>query len=136
MRRVMLWLRNKRGDMAEAAVTLPIVLLATMALVNMTIAGFASVNAANAANYGARVASVYQENQHGVAIGAANQMLSNAPIGEYEVSASGGGKPGSLLAVTVEWEVPNFFKGLMAFFGGSGEDFSGESVAYFRQEGW
>lgn len=136
MRRLMRWLRNRRGDMAEAAVTLPVVLLATMAMLNLTIAGFASVNAANAANYGARVASVYQADQHGVAMGAANQMISNAPIGDYKVSASGGGTPGSMLAVTVEWEVPNFFKGLMSFFGGNGEDFSGEAVAYFRQEGW
>ena len=128
--------RDRRGEMAEAAVTLPIVMLAALALVNMTIAGFASVNAANAANYGARIGSVQRENPAGVAVSAANQMISNAPIGEYKISSSGGGPPGSLLAVTVQWKVPNFFQGLLAFFGGSLGDFSGTSVAYFRQEGW
>jgi hypothetical protein len=128
--------RDQRGEMAEAAVTLPIVMLAVLALVNLTIAGFASVNAANAANYGARVGSVNQESPAGVAVAAANQMISNAPIGDYEVTASGGGAPGSLLAVTVHWEVPNFFQGLMSLFGREMGDFSGSAVAYFRQEGW
>jgi hypothetical protein len=129
-------LHDTRGEMAEAAVTLPIVMLAALALVNLTIAGFASVNAANAANYGARIGSVNQENPSDVAVGAANQMLANTPIGDYIVSASGGGPPGALLAVTVRWEVPNYFKGLMSFFGASLDEFSGTTVAYFRQEGW
>jgi hypothetical protein len=129
-------LHDPRGEMAEAAVTLPIVMLAALAIVNLTIAGFASVNAANAANYGARIGSVNQENPSGAAVAAANQMLANTPIGDYIASASGGGPPGSLLAVTVSWEVPNYFKGLMSFFGASLDDFSGTTVAYFRQEGW
>ena len=129
-------LHDCRGEMAEAAVTLPIVMLAALALVNLTIAGFASVNAANAANYGARIGSVNQENPSGAAVAAANQMLANTPIGNYIASASGGGPPGSLLAVMVSWEVPNYFKGLMSFFGASLDDFSGTTVAYFRQEGW
>jgi hypothetical protein len=129
-------LHDPRGEMAEAAVTLPVVMLAALALVNLTIAGFASVNAANAANYGARVGSVSQENPSGVAVVAANQTLASTPIGDYIVSASGGGPPGALLAVIVRWEVPNYFKGLMSFFGASLDDFSGTTVAYFRQEGW
>ncbi len=63
-------------------------------------------------------------------------MISNAPIGDYAVSASGGGQPGALLAVSVEWSVPNYFQGLLGFFGASVDDFSGSAVAYFRQEGW
>ena len=130
------WLRDRRGDMAEAAVTLPVVLLSTLAMVNLAIAGFASVNAANAANYGARIGSVNQENPSRVAVAAAYQMIANAPVGDYEVSSSGGGKPGVLLAVRVDWCVPNFFRGLLNFFGADVGDFSGTSVAYFRQEGW
>lgn len=129
-------IRDQRGEIAEAAVTLPVVMLATLALVNLTIAGFASVNAANAANYGARIGSVNQENPAGVAVAAARQMLANAPVGEYGVSASGGGPPGALLAVSVEWTVPNYFNGLLALFGADIGEFSGTTVAYFRQEGW
>jgi hypothetical protein len=130
------WLCDRRGDMAEAAITLPVVLLATFAMINLALAGFASVNAANAANYGARIGSVSQENPTGVSVAAANQMIANAPIGDYSVSSSGGGDPGVLLAVRVDWRVPNFFRGLLNFFGADIGDFSGTSVAYFRQEGW
>jgi hypothetical protein len=122
--------------MAEAAVTLPVVMLATLALVNLAIAGFASVNAANAANYGARIGSVNQMNPAGAAVVASHQMLATAPVGQYGVSAFGGGPPGSLLAVTVDWRVPNYFNGLLSLFGAGVPDFSGRTVAYFRQEGW
>jgi hypothetical protein len=125
-----------RGDMAEAAVTLPVVLLATFAMINLALAGFASVNAANAANYGARMGSVSQEQPGVVAVAAANQMISTAPVGSYKVTSSGGGQPGVLLAVRVDWSVTNFFRGLLNFFGADVADFHGTSVAYFRQEGW
>jgi len=136
MRFIQGWVHDRRGDMAEAAVTLPVVLLATFAMINLALAGFASVNAANAANYGARIGSVSQENPAAVAASAANQMISNAPIGKYTVSSSGGGEPGVLLAVRVDWSVTNFFRGLLHFFGADVANFSGTSVAYFRQEGW
>ena len=81
MRHIKRWIYDRRGDMAEAAVTLPVVLLATFAMINLALAGFASVNAANAANYGARIGSVSQENPSAVAVAAANQMISNARVG-------------------------------------------------------
>lgn len=133
---VLRFLGDRRGEMAEAAVTLPIVMLATLALVNLAIAGFASVNAANAANYGARIGSVSQVNPAGAAAAASHEMLAHAPVGEYGVSAFGGGPPGALLAVAVDWQVPNYFNGLLSLFGGGVSEFSGTSVAYFRQEGW
>ncbi|MDK2981350.1 MAG: hypothetical protein PWQ55_1697, partial [Chloroflexota bacterium] len=46
--------------MAEAAITLPVVLLLTFAMVNLAMAWYAAVAASNAANYGARVGSVSQ----------------------------------------------------------------------------
>ena len=136
MKRFIRWVKDQRGEMAEAAVTLPIVMLATLALVNLTIAGFASVNAANAANYGARIGSVNQIDPSGVAVAAAYQMANRVPVGDYVVTASGGGPPGAQLAVTVQWQVPNYFQGLLNLFGADIGDFSGVSVAYFRQEGW
>lgn len=131
------FLRDTRGDMAEAAITLPVVLLVALMMINMTIAGFASVNANNAANYGARVGSVTQGGAAAAAVAAARQALASAPVGEYRVSASGGGPPGSTVVVQVTWSVPNYLSGLAALFGGSTPDtFSGTATATFRQEGW
>ena len=51
-------LHSRRGDeFAETAIVMPLIVLVTIALMNLTMAGFASVNANNAANYGARVGS-------------------------------------------------------------------------------
>lgn len=123
--------------MAEAAITLPVVLLVAFAMINLALAGFASVNAANAANFGARAGSVAQVNPAGVACGAAERAISNARIGEYQVAASGGGAPGAQIIVAVSWRVPNYFAGLAAFFGaGSSSDFNGIVHSSFRQEGW
>lgn len=123
--------------MAEAAITLPVVLLAAFAMINLALAGFASVNAANAANYGARAGSVSQANPAGAACWAAERAIANARIGEYQVAASGGGAPGAQITVRVSWSVPNYFSGLAALFGvGGGADFSGTVRSSFRQEGW
>ena len=49
---------NRRGDeFAESAIAFPMVILLVIAMFNLSLAGFASVNAANAANYGARSAA-------------------------------------------------------------------------------
>ena len=130
-------LRSLQGStMAEAAITLPVVLLAAFAMINLALAGFASVNAANAANYGARAGSVAQTGAVGAALSAANRAVSTAGVGEYRVTASGGGAPGVQISVSVTWQVPNYFSGLAAFFGVGGEDFSGTVRSSFRQEGW
>jgi len=130
------FLKDTRAEMAEAAITLPITLLVALAMINATLAGFTSVNAANAANYGVRVGSVVQGGSAGAAASAAHQAISIAPIGEYQVSASGGGRPGSVITVSVDWQFPNYFRGLLAFFGASADDFHGAATATFRQEGW
>ena len=59
MSRFLKSLLSRRGDeFAETAIAMPVVVLITIALLNLTMAGFASVNTNNAANYGARVGSV------------------------------------------------------------------------------
>ena len=86
---------NRRGDeFAQSAIAFPMVVLLIMALFNLSLAGFASVNAANAANHGARVGSVYQQHSSGAAYSAAMESISYAPVGSYQVSVSGGGFPG------------------------------------------
>ena len=47
-------LRDLRGELDEAALVLPVLLLISLGLVNLGILGFAAINAGNAANYGAR----------------------------------------------------------------------------------
>ncbi|MEP0805831.1 MAG: hypothetical protein HRF47_10090 [Chloroflexota bacterium] len=138
MKRLIDLLFNRRGDeFAETAIAMPVIVLISIALMNLTMAGFASVNANNAANYAARVGSVTQQGAGGAAYSAAMQSVSNAPIGEYSVSVSGGGFPGAQIAVQVDWSVPNYISGLLAFFGGGlGGDFRGTSTSVFRQEGW
>lgn len=128
---------NRRGDeFAQSAIAFPMVVLLLMAMLNLSIAGFASVNAANAANHGARVGSVYQQGSAGAAYSAAEQSISYAPVGNYQVNVSGGGFPGATIGVTVRWNVPNYIAPLVAFFGGSMGNLTGSATATFRQEGW
>jgi hypothetical protein len=129
---------NRRGDeFAESAIAFPMVVLLLISLFNLSLAGFASVNAANAANYGARVGSVYQQSSGGAAYSAAQESISHAPVGSYQVAVSGGGFPGATLLISVTWNVPNYMAPIMAFFGSSsGGKLGGTASATFRQEGW
>jgi hypothetical protein len=132
-------LRSRRGDeFAETAIAMPVIVLVTIALMNLSLAGFAAVNANNAANYGARIGSVTQQGAGGAAYHAALASIANAPVGEYAVNVSGGGFPGAQISVQVDWQVPNYMGGLLAFVGGRGlaGDIQGSSMAVFRQEGW
>lgn len=129
---------KQRGSaMAETAVVMPVVLVLTFALINFAIAGYASVAASNAANYGARVGSVTQRAAAGAAATAANATLEKTMIGEYQVAAAGGGRPGSRITITVNWRVPNWIGSILSLLGGgAGIEFKGTSAATFRQEGW
>ena len=132
-------LLSRRGDeFAETAIAMPLIVLVTIALMNLTMAGFASVNANNAANYGARVGSVHQQGPAGAAYTAAQQSIAYASVGDYSVAVSGGGFPGAQINVQVNWSVPNLMGGLLGFFGGDslGVDIKGAAMSVFRQEGW
>ncbi len=129
---------NRRGDeFAETAIAMPVMVLISIALMNLTMAGFASVNANNAANYAARVGSVTQQGAGGAAYGAAQQSIASAKVGTYTVGVNGGGFPGAQIQVEVGWNVPNYIGGLLSFLGGSiSGDFHGAATSVFRQEGW
>lgn len=133
-----LLLADDHGDeFAQTAIVMPVLVFASLALINLTMAGFASVNANNAANYGARVGSVHQQEPGSASYQAAMQSINYAKIGDYSVSVTGGGFPGAQIQVAVTWTVPNFLGGLASFLGGSlDQDFTGTSVSVFRQEGW
>ena len=129
------WLSERRGDMVEGALTLPLMALVTLVLVNLAMAGYASVTANNAVNYAARVASVSQANATGEAMNAANCALS-AGIGTYAVNVSADSHPGGMVQVEVDWEVPNLFGSLMPLFGATNEPLQGQARSAFRKEGW
>lgn len=125
--------------MAEAAITLPVVIMISLALINLAMAGFAAVNAANAANNGARRGSVAQSAPCSHAVSGANESLAMASGGgSYSVSTSScdtarGGK----ITITVSWSVPNYFSGIAStFFGGTVGEFKGAASSSFRKEGW
>lgn len=131
-------LRARRGgSLAEFALVAAPLLLVSLGLINLAAFGVAGANANNAANYGARMGAVAQENQTAYATNATWEKLSAAPIGTYEVSVSAPGAPGGLVAVQVTYTVPNFIGGLTSFFGvGMPDVFQRTAISYFRQEGW
>jgi Flp pilus assembly protein TadG len=125
--------RGTRGSViAEMALILPVFTLLVVALLNFPLAAFVAHNAANAANYGARIGSVTQGNAAGAATAAAGQSAQQYVIGDYKVAAYGGGRPGAQIVVAVTWSYPNF---LSAMIGGS-PTFTGTVYSTFRQEGW
>ena len=136
------WLKRflfaKCGDQfAQTALVLPVIMLSTMGLLDMTMAGFASVNANNAANYGARIGSVTQRGAASAAYSGALTSIAHAEVGDYIVNVSGGGFPGAQIAVCVEWEVPNHMASISTLWGGTADSrLGGTSISTFRQEGW
>ncbi len=129
-------MREKGQSLIEAAVGTPILLLVLLGIINLAMFGIAGMNASNAANYGARRASVAQSNVQTVALSNTQSKLAEVPVGTYSVNVSGGGERGSLIQIAVSYQVPNFFGGIASLFGGSSEDMRSQTVSYFRQEGW
>ncbi len=130
--------RRAASGFAQAAIVFPILVMLTIGLINIPLASFAAVHAANAANYGARVGSVYQHGAAQAAYDAAMREAHAVGVGSYAATVSGGGFPGSTIAVTVRWSVPNLVGPMLGAFGlggGSGM-LTGTSTATFRQEGW
>ena len=123
--------------MAETAITLPVTLVLTFALINFALVGYAATAAANAANYGARIGSVVQSGAAGSAATAANAALKTTMIGSYQVAAGGGGRRGATVTVSVNWTVPNWFGSIASLVGASTPgEFKGTARSTFRQEGW
>jgi hypothetical protein len=132
------WLHDSRGDMVEGALTLPVMILVTLAFVNLALAGFSSVTASMAADYAARVGAVAQVNPAGQALDAAGRAL-KVGIGEYVVDVSADGGPGGTVRVAVGWSVPNFYGPLLPLFGAhghAGDRLQGQALAAYRREVW
>jgi Flp pilus assembly protein TadG len=141
VKRLLRILLSRTGaEFVETAIALPIILLITLGMVYGGLAAFASVNANNAANYGARIGSVNQRGQAAAAYNAAMQSVGNAKVGNYSVVVTGGGFPGAQISVQVDWNVPSLLDPLVALVGGGsigdGGLIKGSAKSVFRQEGW
>ena len=131
------FLRDRRGSLVEAALTLPLMVLITLGLINLALAGIVGLHANNAANYAARRGSVAQQASASVAASAAWEKLSAVKIGEYGVDVAASGGRGGTVNVVVSYRVPNYFASLASFFGGGASAFiEGQSISTFRHEGW
>ena len=127
---------SSKGDMVEAAVTMPLLLLATFALINFALVGHARNTAQNAANHGARVGAVTASGAGTAAQRETERLLTHC-FCSPTVTASADGAPGGTVTVDVAWSVPNYMGDVLRLFGGNFEgDFSGTVSASRRKEGW
>jgi Flp pilus assembly protein TadG len=125
--------------MAEAAITMPVVLLVLMFGINLSLVSHTALVAANAANYGARIGSVTKTNPKFWAETAARTALSQSTIGGKfsEPFAQVDEAPGGAVTVTIHWEYPSVLSGLCSLFGGScSSKFEGDAVALWKRERW
>jgi Flp pilus assembly protein TadG len=134
-------LTDRRGsEMAEAAISIPVVLMILVLALNVTRAGYAAMAARTAADYGARVGSVSGANARAYAESAANVSLaqSGVDISGFEVNAAVLGEGGGqVVVVTVSWSSPTLLAGICTIFGeGCPDEFSGEERSVWRMEGW
>jgi Flp pilus assembly protein TadG len=132
-------LLDRRGsNMAEAAVTMPVVLLVLMFAINAALAAYTSVAAANAVNYGARIGSVTRVNAETWAKAAVEKSWSQSGAGgsfAYGIILSK--QPNGTCLVTGNWSYPTLLSGLCKLFGGScPADFRGTVTAVWRKEGY
>ena len=114
-------LRDRQAiETVEAAITLPIALLAMIATMNLGLVVFGQQAVQAAARHGARMGSVAQSCPACWAVREARGAIENAGTVQNPSVAilSGGGRAGSILKIRVTGEVPNFFGGLSALFPG------------------
>jgi Flp pilus assembly protein TadG len=133
-------IRNRRGsNMAEAAITMPIVVLVILFALNVSAASYTAIAAAAAANYGARVGAVSREDPDVWAYGAANASIQNSKAGGtiYVSGVQVDKAPGGVVVVTVHWEYPSIMHGLCSLFGSNcPETFEGDAQSAWKKEGW
>lgn len=130
--------KDERGRLIEDALTLPILLMVSLALLNFFLYGVAGAVAQNAAHYAARVGAVAQSDPAGAARSAALQKLRSVDMAaRYQVAVQASDQRGGEVRVVVTYRVPNYFRGLLAMFGVSTPAWmEGQAVGVFRHEGW
>jgi Flp pilus assembly protein TadG len=132
---------KRGGSMAEAAIALPAVLLVLFFGWNVSQAAFTAMAARQAADYGARVASVVQENNvHWVkeAVKASlNQSGAKGAFGTPTVTIVDGSDNMRMVRVELTWTHPTILTGLCkAVDQFCNLEFSGKAVAVWKWEYW
>lgn len=131
------FLQQDRGDMVEAALTLPLMVLLALALVNFALVGHARNASQQAAGFGARMGSVAFVHARQQARTSAESLLQNCLCRARVIRVDAQDAPGGDVTVVVEWTVENFFGPLLTLFGGSlPQTFTGTATASYRKEGW
>jgi Flp pilus assembly protein TadG len=132
-------LTSRRGsNMAEAAITMPVVLMVLFFALNVSLASYTAVAAANAASYGARLGAVARDNpvdwaRAGVI---ASLRKAHAP-GGFAYAVLVDEQVGGAVQVTVFWTYPSMLSGICNFFGGGcPANFSGNTTSIWKKEGW
>lgn len=132
------FLQQRQGDMVEAALTMPLMVLLALVLVNFALVGQARNAAQNAANFGARMGSIAftDADRHARenAEAALQHCLCTARVTDVQAQDT----PGGEVIVEVEWEVENYFHSLFQYLGGNSLPvrFTGTATASYRKEGW
>jgi Flp pilus assembly protein TadG len=135
-------IRCKRGsNMAEAAITMPVVLLVLLFGINASLAGYTGMAAYNAANYGARVGAVTRNPDYAkfwAEAAAATSLKQSHATGIFGApTARVDTDPGGAVVVSITWVYPSIFGGLCNFFGHICPDrFQGTAVSAWKKEGW
>jgi hypothetical protein len=132
-------LTDGRGaEMAEAAVTLPVVMLVLFFVINGSLAGYTAMAAASAANEGAEAGAVSRLDPEGDAGDAVvATMKQSSAGGAYSFGVKADQEPGGAVTVVVAWSYPSMLSGLCRYFGGDcPSHFSGVTTAIRKREGW
>lgn len=129
---------HRASNMAEAAISMPVVLLVLMFAINASLAAYTGVAAANAVNYGARVGSITREQSDQWAKAAVEKAWDQSGAGGYfSYSVLVSDRPDGVVLVTGNWSYPTILSGLCTYFGGScPSNFSGSVSAMYRKEGY
>ncbi len=131
------FLRQQQGDMVEAALTMPLMVLLALVLVNFALVGQARNVAQHAADVGARMGSVAFTGARQQAQHSAERALQYCLCDARVLSVTAADVPGGEVRVVVEWTVVNHVQPLMRLFGSSMPNpFRGTATATYRKEGW
>jgi hypothetical protein len=128
----------RASEMAESAITLPIVLLVLMLVINGLLAGYTGLSAAAAADAGARAGARTNRFPEVSANNAAwTSIVYTRMGGRYQVGTQVDDQPGGAVKVFVAWRYSSMLSGFCKFFGGDCKPyFEGYSVSTHKKEGW
>ncbi len=125
------------SDMVESAGTIPVLMLALLAIIQMGTLVYARQSAEEAARYGVRRGVVNVGNPVGAAVDAADQYASTAlPWGHSTTVEAPGGIVGSTMRLRVTTNPPNIINAILSFFHVSSTQFQISAIAEGRMEGW